>query len=158
MTVSTWAMDNLTTLIFESLLGAPPVTLATLKRANSAFNSFNYIDSTSICKLSHPKRGQQSHHSSMHMVKDNRQIRRDQAGPATTMQYQAQIKTSRHSGKIADLIKEFGLALRPQLVNLDLSHDEELLLLTRWWDNSAGSKSRQERTTTLLSKISSGAA
>jgi hypothetical protein len=71
------------------------------------------------------------------------------------MQYQAQIKTS---GKIADLINEFGLALRPQLVNLDLSHDEELLLLARWRDNSAGSKSRQERTTTLLSKISSRAA
>jgi hypothetical protein len=158
MTVSTWAMDSLTTLIFESLLGAPPVTLATLKRANSAFNSFNYIVSKSICKLSRPKRGQQSHHSSLHMVKDNRQIRRDQACPATTMQYQAQIKTSRDSGKIADLIKEFGLALRPQLVNLDLSHDEELLQLTRWRDNSAGSKSRQERRITLLSKISSRAA
>ncbi len=158
MTVSTWAMDSLTTLIFESLFGAPPVTLATLKRANSAFNSFNYIVSTSIYKLSHPKRDQQSHHSSMHMVKDNRQIRRDQASPATTMQYQAQIKTSRDSGKIADLIKEFGLALRPQLVNLDLSHDEELLLVARWRDNRVGSKSRQERTTTHLSKISCGAA
>jgi hypothetical protein len=60
--------------------------------------------------------------------------------------------------QLLQLIKEFGLALRPQLVNLDLSHDEELLQLARWRDNNAGSKSRQERTTTLLSKISSGAA
>lgn len=61
-------------------------------------------------------------------------------------------KTSQDSGKIADLIKEFGLTLRPQLVNLDLSHDEELLLVARWRDNSAGSESSQGRTTTLLSK------
>ncbi len=51
MTVRTWAMDNLTTLIFESLLGAPPVTLATLKRASSAFNSFNYMIATTHPKL-----------------------------------------------------------------------------------------------------------
>ncbi len=126
MTVSTWAMDSLTTLIFESLLGAPPVTLATLKRANSAFNSFNYIVSTSICKLSHPKRGQQSHHSSMHMVKDNRQIRRDQAcAAATTMQYQAQ------KIKRPKILEKSRTWLRSSVLLLDRSSWTLILAMTK---------------------------
>ncbi|KAL6564136.1 hypothetical protein OROMI_015586 [Orobanche minor] len=41
MTVSTCAMDSLTTLILESLLGAPPVTLATRSNDSSDLSSFN---------------------------------------------------------------------------------------------------------------------
>uniref|UniRef100_A0A2P2L621 Uncharacterized protein n=1 Tax=Rhizophora mucronata TaxID=61149 RepID=A0A2P2L621_RHIMU len=41
ITVKTRAIDNLTTLILESLLGAPPVTLATRSRASSALRSFS---------------------------------------------------------------------------------------------------------------------
>ena len=43
MTVSTWAIESLTTLILESLFGAPPVTLATLRAASSVFSSFNCL-------------------------------------------------------------------------------------------------------------------
>ncbi|GIL71741.1 hypothetical protein Vretifemale_2247, partial [Volvox reticuliferus] len=40
-TVSTRAMDLRTTLIFESLLGAPPVTLATRRALSSLFRSLS---------------------------------------------------------------------------------------------------------------------
>ena len=41
MTVSTCAIDNLTTLILDNLFGAPPVTLATRRAASSVLSSLS---------------------------------------------------------------------------------------------------------------------
>lgn len=42
ITVRTWAMDKRTTLILESLLGAPPVTFATRRAASSVLSSLSW--------------------------------------------------------------------------------------------------------------------
>ena len=46
ITVNTWAIDSLTTLIFESLLAIPPMTLATRRRDSSPFRSFNWLNNS----------------------------------------------------------------------------------------------------------------
>jgi hypothetical protein len=48
MTVSTCAMDRRTTLIFDSLLGAPPVTFATRRAASSVFSSLSCYYATVV--------------------------------------------------------------------------------------------------------------